>query len=107
MKKLHTSFDYFETRALKKGDLFSYSPGTNAQEIMQRAKKLGGVLQYVTPNDTDYQYGNGGLTMRVAIPIPAPRLTESMESNGLISKPEPNGARKLCLQDKSRAIKCH
>ena len=69
MKKLHTAFDYFVSKTLKNGDLFAYGSGTNARSVMQSAKKLGGMLQYVEPNDPDYKFGNGGLTMRVIFPI--------------------------------------
>ena len=69
MKKLHTSWEYFQTKTLKTGDILSYGVGTCAKDIILKAKKLGGILKYILPNHPDYKFGNGGLALRVFSPI--------------------------------------
>lgn len=68
IKKIHTAFDYFISKTLKNGDLFSYSEGTTCKEISRKAKKLGGIIQYVNPRDPDYKFGNS-MIMRVVYPL--------------------------------------
>lgn len=65
MKKLYSSWEYFQTKTLKPGDLFSYGVGTCAKDVILKAKKLGGLLEYVPPTDPDYKFGNGGAMVRV------------------------------------------
>ncbi len=68
MEKIYSTFDFFSENSLKKGDIFCYSQSTTFCWIYDKARELGGMVEYIPPSDNDYHKTNG-MGVRVITPI--------------------------------------
>jgi len=69
MDKMNNSHDFFGAKTLKAGDIFCYTQNTCFRDVSEKARRLGGKVEYIEPSDKDYHKTNG-MGVRVITPIP-------------------------------------